>query len=162
MASQWISVHNSQRGVTLTCPDAPLFQIGDFNFGRLKKSVPRDAGPLLLAWPMNNYYNTNFRVSQPGFSRVRYELVTHGPYDPVVSTRAAIETDGVEIHPVVKLGRRRQGRFVEMTGDDSVFLLHMKSSGALLANVADKPATATIGATQVQLQPRSVTTIRAE
>ncbi len=132
MVGSWVSVHNPQRGVTLACPDAPLVQIGDFSFGRMRKSVPRDRKPLLLAWPMNNYWNTNFRASQPGFARFRYELVTHGPFDPVVSTRAALATVGIELHPVVKLPRRRQRRLLDVQGE---IPLRVTKDSVLMANV---------------------------
>lgn len=100
--SSWASVHNASAGVTLSTPDAPLVQFGDFGFGRPQGFARDAAKPLLLGWVMNNYWMTNFRPSQPGSMRFRYELRTHGAFDPVVSTHAALATAcPVEVHPLM-------------------------------------------------------------
>jgi alpha-mannosidase len=100
--SSWASVHNADAGVTLSTPDAPLVQIGDFGFGRPQGFARNNPKPMLLGWAMNNYWMTNFRASQPGPMRFRYELRTHGAFDPVVSTHAGLETAcPVEIHPLM-------------------------------------------------------------
>jgi hypothetical protein len=98
----WVSVHNAGAGVTLATPDAPLVQIGDFGFGRPQGFARGRATPILLGWALNNYWMTNFRASQPGAMRFRYELHTHGPYDPVVSTHAGLlAANPVEVHPAM-------------------------------------------------------------
>jgi len=98
----WASIHNAEAGVTLATPDAPLVQFGDFGFGRpqgFARDVPK---PLLIGWAVNNYWMTNFRPSQPGPMRFRYELRTHGAFDPVLSTRAGLQAACVpEIHPIM-------------------------------------------------------------
>lgn len=98
----WASVHNASSGVTLSNPDAPLVQFGDFGFGRPQGFARDREKPLLLGWVANNYWMTNFRPSQPGPMRFRYELRTHGAFDPVLSTHSAIQASHpVEIHPVM-------------------------------------------------------------
>lgn len=100
--SSWASVHNESAGVTLATPDAPLVQIGDFGFGRPQGFARNAPKPLLLGWAVNNYWMTNFRPCQPGSMRFRYQLRTHGAFDPVVSTHAALEAAcPVEIHPLM-------------------------------------------------------------
>ncbi len=95
----YVSIHNKDKGLTLYCPDAPLFQIGDFNFGREHKSIPRKKNPLLLAWPMNNYWETNFRASQPGYIELNYGLLIHGEFDPVEICRQGYHyTKPIQIH----------------------------------------------------------------
>ncbi|HEU5222469.1 MAG TPA: hypothetical protein VFU07_02155 [Candidatus Lumbricidophila sp.] len=74
-------IHDGAHGVALGCPDAPLVQFGEFSFGRERQSVPREANPVVLAWPMNNYWDTNFPGRQPGFAEFRYSLHTHGSFD---------------------------------------------------------------------------------
>lgn len=100
--STWASVHNADAGVTLATPDAPLVQIGDFGFGRPQGFARNAEKPLLLGWPVNNYWMTNFRPCQPGSMRFRYELRTHGTFDPVLSTQAGLDAAcQMEVHPVM-------------------------------------------------------------
>lgn len=101
-SSSWASVHNAEAGVTLSTPDAPLVQFGDFGFGRPQGFARNASKPLLLGWAMNNYWMTNFRPSQPGPMRFRYVLRTHGAFDPVASTHAGLQAScPVEIHPIM-------------------------------------------------------------
>jgi len=76
------SVHQPDFGVTLYCPDAPLVQIGDFHWAQKQDAIPRQANPLLLSWPLNNYWETNFRASQPGIVAFRFGFTSHGRFDP--------------------------------------------------------------------------------
>ncbi len=80
-AESFATMHSPDRGVALFCPDAPKAMAGGFYFGPTLAEVPRIANPLLLAWPLNNYWNTNFPLTQPGKIRLRYGLVTYGVFD---------------------------------------------------------------------------------
>jgi hypothetical protein len=151
---QWVSVHDDAHSITLACPDAPLVQIGDFNFGKMQTSVARDKAPNLLAWPVNNYWATNFRASQPGVIKVKYELASGGPFDVVAaSTFGAVARGTIGTHPII------DGAAVNVDADDSpwisvsgdgVSLLHAKRAednyGVVvrLANRRDSASTATI------------------
>ena len=66
------SIGDAAGAVALLCPDAPLVQFGDFHFGPPLDAVPRDENPLLLAWAVNNYWETNFPRVQRGRIRLRY------------------------------------------------------------------------------------------
>ena len=141
----WVSMHNDVNGLTLACPDAPLVQIGGFNFARALETVPPEAPALLLAWPLNNYWNTNFRVSQPGWLRFRYELTTHGPFEPRAAALAGLEAaNPIESHPVLAPAAPRQGRWVEVA-DPDVLPMHVKCAedgdGVIvrLQSVTDEP-----------------------
>ena len=96
-AESFVSIHASDRGATLFCPDAPMAQAGGFNFGPPPEMVPRNANPLLLAWPLNNYWNTNFPLTQPGSIRLRYGLQTHGRFDAT----QALEQAAVFANPII-------------------------------------------------------------
>jgi hypothetical protein len=78
----WISVSGADGCLVLASPDAPMFQIGGFNYGRVMNNAASVNQALLFAWPMNNYWNTNFRVSQPGFIRFSYELAWFDQFEP--------------------------------------------------------------------------------
>jgi hypothetical protein len=145
-AGQWASVHDETGSVIVACPDAPLFQIGDFHFGKAQTSIVKKPNPLLLLWPVNNYWHTNFPASQPGFVKLRYELTTGGSYDPVDATRFGMEAASpIEIHPILDCKRPESEAIVQIEGNDLI-LLYVESDpdgkGALilLANPNPKPA----------------------
>lgn len=74
---RWIRLADAAHEAVLACPDAPLFQIGGFTFGRFEDPdgrVPRPA-PVLLAWLANNYWSTNFEADQAGSMRFRFALI---------------------------------------------------------------------------------------
>ena len=97
----YVSLHTAEWGATLFCPDAPLVMPGDFHFGPPLDSVARQANPLLVAWPLNNYWNTNFPLSQPGPVRLRYGLHTQRSFDAVEASRqAAAFANPILAHPV--------------------------------------------------------------
>ena len=85
MAAMW----DETGGVALFTPDAPMVQLGDFHFGRPMDALPRPANPLLLSWPVNNYWDTNFPRVQAGRIRLRYGLFTFGGPTDTVRLRAA-------------------------------------------------------------------------
>jgi alpha-mannosidase len=122
----FVSVHQPGFGVTLYCPDAPMVQIGGFNWAKNQTRIPRERNPLLLAWPLNNYWETNFRASQPGLIRIRYSFSTFSQFDPV---RAALESQQTRNPPATHLvfddASPRQGRFFELHGQD-VIVTHAK------------------------------------
>jgi hypothetical protein len=146
---QWVSLHDGTHGLTLACPDAPMVQVGDFNFGKKQSEVPRKNNPSLLAWPMNNYWNTNFRASQPGWQRFRYELTTHGPFDAARAAMAGWEAcSTVEVHPVLTAPTPLEKRLVEVDGA-GVLPLAIKDAGnggiiVRLANISTTSAQARV------------------
>lgn len=72
MAAMW----DDDGGVALLTPDAPMVQFGDYHFGPPLDAVPRPENPLLLAWPVNNYWDTNFPITQTGRFTLRYGLLS--------------------------------------------------------------------------------------
>jgi alpha-mannosidase len=113
-----VSVYDDLHGVTLVCPDAPLVQVGDFNFGKEQKSIPRHPNPLLLTWPMNNYWDTNFRARQPGFVSFTYMLTTSHSFDPAVTMQTAVEAvSHVVTVPVIACKQEEDGQFMQISGN---------------------------------------------
>lgn len=105
-AESFMAVEGDAGCLTLACPDAPLFQIGGFHYGRDLREANGLNHALLLAWPTNNYWNTNFRASQPGFVRFRYELAWNAGYDPARSVKfATAVARPVVFHPAIELAK---------------------------------------------------------
>lgn len=76
-----VSVYEQGCCVVLSCPDAPMVQVGGFRFGKESRRVEREENPLLLAWPLNNYWNTNFLADPSGRVELAYELTMHESFD---------------------------------------------------------------------------------
>lgn len=113
-----VSIYDGRKGVTLACPDAPLVQIGGFNFGKESKRIERGANPLLLAWPMNNYWDTNFWASQPGCVHFYYELQPFGQFDPVEAYRLGVSAGNpVAMNVAVHCPEEESGEIIRTAGD---------------------------------------------
>ncbi|WP_018756476.1 glycosyl hydrolase-related protein [Paenibacillus terrigena] len=112
-----VSVYDDLHGITLVCPDAPLVQVGGFNFGKEQKSIARSPNPLLLAWPMNNYWDTNFRARQPGYASFTYILSSIQSFDPAVVMPTAVQAVSPVITvPVVTCKEEEAGQFIQIIG----------------------------------------------
>lgn len=83
----WVTVDNyaamydENRCAVLFAADAPMIQFGGINFGNRSKEIERKKNPLFTAWPLNNYWDTNFRPSQPGMIRLKYYFNTYKEYN---------------------------------------------------------------------------------
>jgi len=73
-AAMW----DSHAGVALFASEAPVVQFGDFHFGPPLDALPRPRNPLMLAWPANNYWDTNTPRVQSGRIHIRYGFATFG------------------------------------------------------------------------------------
>ena len=127
-ADSFTSVHAGDRGVTLFCPDAPMIQAGGFNFGRKHDSIAREENPLLLAWPINNYWNTNFPLTQPGYMTLHYAFMTHGKFDPVqMSHEAQSVKTPMMAHPSFCADGKTEGQLLHVAGE-GIVVQHVKSA----------------------------------
>ncbi len=116
--SSFASIHSKGVGATLYCPDAPMVLFGGFNFGRNHSSIDRDKNPLLLAWPLNNYWETNFRGSQPGLIQVRYAFNSQNDYDHVkISSEAQQVLQAPIVHQLVTCPDEQSGQFLNIKGE---------------------------------------------
>lgn len=114
-----VSMYDQDCCVTLACPDAPMVQVGDFNFAREHFEIPREKDPLLLAWPLNNYWNTNFMADQNGRITVAYELNIHREF-----TARQMKQDGLTAKQLVQLDA-----LVQPTGkEQQLFICHGNSA----------------------------------
>lgn len=127
-----VSVYDGSHGVTLICPDAPLVQVGDFNFGKEQKSIDKNANPLLLAWPMNNYWDTNFRARQPGAVSFTYVLSTFQIFDPVAVMESAVRAvSPVFTTAAIVCNEDETGQFIQLSGNGvQIFDVRPSAEGA--------------------------------
>jgi alpha-mannosidase len=147
---KWVSVNDAEMSVTLACPNAPMVQIGGFNFGRRNNNIDSSEPCLLLAWPFNNYWMTNFPAGHSERMNFHWELVSDASYDPVVSTLYADSVSvPVESHPILRCTESDCGHFIAVEGKGVVVLAVRTSSKDNelvidLVNVGDKPQSARI------------------
>jgi alpha-mannosidase len=146
---RWACMHDRHRCLSLACPDAPLVQFGAFGFGRHQASVPREAHPLLIGWPANNYWNTNFMPAQPHPIKVRYVLradQTHRPEEAAAFAERAMRP--VEFHPLTSPSPTTESPALMTVDPAAVRVLALQRSAdgteILLANPSDGPASARV------------------
>lgn len=91
-ASDWDGIQNfaSIRGkggqVVFVSPEIPLVQLGDINLGKFRR-VAEVRYPHIYSWVLNNYWTTNFRASQEGELKWRYELTSTPDSSNTFATR---------------------------------------------------------------------------
>jgi len=126
--SSFASIHNNNKGATLYCPDAPLVMFGNFNFGRNQSFIKREKNPLLIAWATNNYWETNFRGSQPGLIQLKYAFNAQGVYDAVqISMEAQQVFNSPVVYQAVNCPTATSGEFMKVYGD-GVKVVYVKES----------------------------------
>lgn len=80
-ASDWQTVQNfaavrsNASQIVLGSDACPLFQFGDINTGKFQR-VAHVERPFIFAWPMNNYWTTNFVAEEDGELRWEYYLTS--------------------------------------------------------------------------------------
>ena len=89
---RWIRIADDKRELTVACPDAPLWQVGGFTYGRFGDPDGRvdRSSPVLLAWLTNNYWMTNFQADQAGRLRFRFWLLPNPARPLGESVKAAL------------------------------------------------------------------------
>jgi alpha-mannosidase len=91
---RWVDVSNEDFGVTWATIDTPLVQVGGITndptvYGWIETLEPSTA---LVAYVMNNYWETNYKASQDGVTVFRYALRPHQEgYDAVASQRFGVD-----------------------------------------------------------------------
>lgn len=126
-AQRFIRVQDDTKGLTVACPDAPLWQIGGFTFGRDQASPVVHKDAMLAAWLTNNYWDVNFCANQGGVQRFRFRLIPHASQCVADSLRQATT---YEIEPQPHIYRNR-GPVRQPVGQ----LLDLDLGGALLTSL---------------------------
>ncbi len=81
---RWVDISNSDYGVTLAAPDAPLVEVGAITNDPRGKSVGwikhLEPSATLYSYVMNNYWETNYKAGQGGPTTFRYSIKPHGRF----------------------------------------------------------------------------------
>lgn len=145
---QTAAVFDDKHGVILACPDAPLVQIGDFQFGKEHAKIERNSNPLLLAWPLNNYWDTNFQASQSGKMSFKYVMSPVQSFSQERAYEAGIKAAyPIQVFPVMHCSEKNERQFIATQGE-GVFVTYVKSNadqtGMMLRILNVKPHDAEI------------------
>jgi len=89
---RFIRIADDKRELTVACPDAPLWLIGGYTFGRFGDPDGRveRQHPALIAWLTNNYWSTNFQADQGAQIRFRFTLLPGDRQSLGASAQAAL------------------------------------------------------------------------
>jgi alpha-mannosidase len=129
----WVDFSNDEIGVTIATPDNLLVQLGDFHFGHYQSEFKLERS-MLLGWVTNNYWETNFRVHQPGRVEARYRLLPHtGKFDEANAHRFGFESKSTPLfqhlgEPVATQTLPARGSLLTLP-DAPILTLHIKTKG---------------------------------
>jgi len=159
---RWLDFSNADFGLTVACPTTPMVQLGDFSFGKKQAEFRLDRA-LLLGWPTNNYWETNFAASQPGRVVARYAVQPHRGFLEAEAHRFGMEHAlpvGFQHlgEPAIDGARLpRVGSLLRLP-DPPVLPLRVKPFGVgralllRLLNTSDTPTTARIGSADLRIR----------
>lgn len=144
-----VSMFDEHGGITLACPDAPMIQVGGFQFGKENHAIRRTENPLLLAWPLNNYWDTNFAISQGGVETFRYELSAFSRFDAANARKYGIlATDPCTMGSVLHCPQTDCRQLVLCSSPlEAIFFLPDPQSTGWIAgvqNLSDEPVSGTM------------------
>jgi alpha-mannosidase len=88
---RWVDIHNDRTGITFVTTDVPMIQLGEIRTDAIVTGWLGSLGPsaTLYSYPMNNYWETNYRAGQEGFHEFTYSIVPHGAFDEAEVERVA-------------------------------------------------------------------------
>lgn len=126
----WTDLSNADHGVTIASPENPMVQLGSFSFGRKRSSIRLNRA-LFVGWITSNYWDTNFRASQPGLVHGSYFIRPHlGQFDEASAHRfgaiaatsqpIAQHTGERPVHDDLPRPLPETGSFLELPGSQGV------------------------------------------
>lgn len=121
---RWASVDDGERGVVIASIEAPLVMLGGITSCDWNRDQFDPESPTIMAWPLNNHWEVNFKASQDGEIPVRYRLTTHeGPTDDAAAARFAAEqlVAPIVLRDWVRDGEQT-GRFLEIDQEAGVLV----------------------------------------
>lgn len=149
-AQRFIRIGDARSEVTVACPDAPLWQVGGYTFGRFGEPdgrVTRER-PALLAWLTNNYWSTNFQADQGGQSKYRFTVVPAPRRELGASAQAALSyAQPLATHVYAERGAVRSTAASLLTLDlGTALLTRLEADGNGVAITVLNPGDAAVSA----------------
>lgn len=95
---RWIDVSGSGKGVTVSCPQGGLFEIGEMvneeqvNHGSKKWKDTYKDDDTLFVYLMNNYWHTNYKADQEGMVKIDLYLRFHQDFNATAAYRFGMES----------------------------------------------------------------------
>ena len=129
-----VGIYDEEHCLTLACPDAPMIQVGDFHFGKENRSIARTENPLLLAWPLNNYWSTNFLANQSGSMAFTYECNFHKEFTGRILRKDGIHGKGSVVTGIAVHAEEEARRLISVSGSSTLLNLYpaMDKKGIIL------------------------------
>lgn len=129
-----VGIYDEEHCLTLACPDAPMIQVGDFHFGKENRSIARTENPLLLAWPLNNYWSTNFLANQSGSMIFTYECNFHKEFTGRILRKDGIHGKGAVVTGMAVHAEEEARRLISVSGSSTLLNLYpaMDKKGVIL------------------------------
>jgi alpha-mannosidase len=161
----WVDFSNNDVGVTIATPENPLVQLGDFHFGHYQQTFKLERSTL-LGWVTNNYWETNFRVHQPGRVEARYRVLPYkGGFNEAVAHRFGLEAASKPLfqqlgEPIASAALPSRGGLLSLP-DAPILTLHVKAGDddsvlVRLLNASDTEQGTTISSSLLHVQKAEV------
>ncbi|UCC83722.1 MAG: hypothetical protein JSW46_01965 [Gemmatimonadota bacterium] len=136
---RWAAIQGDHVGVTFASIDAPLIQFGTIRTDAIVAGWLEQIEPsaTLFSYPMNNYWETNYKAAQDGPHEFRYSLRPHRSFDeaeaerfargiaqPFIAVPAERDAPGVE-PPFTVEARRAVVTSLQLAEDGSGFIVRL-------------------------------------
>lgn len=119
-----VAVYDDTICYGLACPHAPMVQVGDFHFGREQGQILRKENPLLLAWPLNNYWDTNFESSQSGAMEFSYRFFCMDQFDRTKVYKEFVKAENLGIIGAAVTAEKKSEVLIECSEEGCITSLY--------------------------------------
>jgi len=88
---RWVDISGPESGITIVSFDVPMVQFGEVGTDAIVAGWKEHLEPsaTMFSYPMNNYWETNYRAGQRGRHGLSYALRPHGPLEVPEAERFA-------------------------------------------------------------------------
>ncbi len=96
---RWIDISDASSGITISSPQCALFEIGDMtderrvNRGEKLWKKENASSPIIFAYAMNNYWNTNYKADQSGIAQFDFYCQLHDVFSHTGAGQFGVEVN---------------------------------------------------------------------